>query len=123
MALGIPGTARHGPNRQHNPTLTLFEIRMQRLASEKSQASCRARCHVALHRCPHGVILHASFRRIRANCLLAALVLEVDTIPKPDGLGAPRQDRCEEHDSNTLGHHPMKFESRSSRFESPVSPN
>jgi hypothetical protein len=29
MPLGIPGTARHGPNRQHMQTLTLFEITMQ----------------------------------------------------------------------------------------------
>jgi hypothetical protein len=29
MPLGIPGTARHGPYRQHNPTLTLFEIGKQ----------------------------------------------------------------------------------------------
>jgi len=29
MPLGIPGTARHGPYRQHVPTLTLFEFRMQ----------------------------------------------------------------------------------------------
>ena len=30
MPLGIPGTTRHGPNRQHTQTLTLFEITMQR---------------------------------------------------------------------------------------------
>jgi hypothetical protein len=29
MPLGIPDTARHGPYSQHNPTLTLFEFRMQ----------------------------------------------------------------------------------------------
>jgi hypothetical protein len=29
MPLGVPGTARHGSDRQHNPTLTLFEMRMQ----------------------------------------------------------------------------------------------
>jgi hypothetical protein len=29
MPLGIPGTARHGPYRQHSPTLTLFEFRLQ----------------------------------------------------------------------------------------------
>jgi hypothetical protein len=29
MPLGIPGTARHGSNRQHTQTLTLFEITMQ----------------------------------------------------------------------------------------------
>ena len=27
--LRLPGTARHGPNRQHMQTLTLFEITMQ----------------------------------------------------------------------------------------------
>jgi hypothetical protein len=34
MPLGIPHTARHGPYRQHNPTLTLFEFRMQELVTE-----------------------------------------------------------------------------------------
>jgi hypothetical protein len=29
MPLGIPGTARHGPYRQHESTLTLFEFAMQ----------------------------------------------------------------------------------------------
>jgi hypothetical protein len=29
MPLGIPGTARHSPYRQHEPTLTLFEFAMQ----------------------------------------------------------------------------------------------
>jgi hypothetical protein len=29
MPLGIPNTARHGPYRQHTPTLTLFEFRVQ----------------------------------------------------------------------------------------------
>jgi len=32
MPLGIPGTARHGPYRQHDPTLTLFEFAMQPLS-------------------------------------------------------------------------------------------
>ena len=67
MPLGIPGTARHGPYRQHQPTVTLFEIRMQR----------RLR----------GSILQASSGHFRPRRLLAALVLKVDTIPKPDGLG------------------------------------
>jgi len=31
MPLGIPGTARHGPYRQHSPTLTLFEFALQQL--------------------------------------------------------------------------------------------
>jgi hypothetical protein len=29
MPLSIPSTARHGPDRQHNPKLTLFEFGMQ----------------------------------------------------------------------------------------------
>jgi len=31
MPLGIPGTARHGTYRQHEPTLALFEFAMQQL--------------------------------------------------------------------------------------------
>jgi hypothetical protein len=31
MPLGIASAARHGPNGQHSPTLTLFEIAMQTL--------------------------------------------------------------------------------------------
>jgi len=34
MPLRIPGTARHGPDRQHTPKLTLFEVGMQ-MFSEK----------------------------------------------------------------------------------------
>jgi hypothetical protein len=33
MALGISGTTRHGSQSKHNPTLNLFEIRMQRAVS------------------------------------------------------------------------------------------
>jgi hypothetical protein len=33
------------------------------------------------------MILQASIHRVAPNDILAALVLEVDTIPKPDGLG------------------------------------
>ena len=33
------------------------------------------------------MILQASIHRVAPNGILAALVLEVDTIPKPDGLG------------------------------------
>jgi hypothetical protein len=40
MPLGIPGTARHGPYRQHEPTLTLFEFLMQ-----KPLQLCRSGCH------------------------------------------------------------------------------
>lgn len=59
---------------------------MQQLASEKEQAHHRAGCHRALRRRMRGIILLASFWRVQAKCLLAALVLEIDTIPKPDGL-------------------------------------
>ena len=40
MPLGIPNTARHGPYRQHDPTLTLFEFRMQ-----QPLLFCRLGCH------------------------------------------------------------------------------
>ncbi len=33
MPLSISSTTRHGPQSQHNPTLTLFEIRMQQIVS------------------------------------------------------------------------------------------
>ena len=39
---------------------------------------CRLRSHLNLQ---------ASFRQYARSCLLTALVLEIDTIPKPDGLG------------------------------------
>jgi len=35
------------------------------------------------------MILQASIPRVAPNGILAALVLEVDTIPKPHGLGEP----------------------------------
>jgi hypothetical protein len=35
------------------------------------------------------MILQASIPRVPPNGILATLVLEVDTIPKPDGLGGP----------------------------------
>jgi hypothetical protein len=39
---------------------------------------CRLRSHLNLQ---------ASFRQYARSCLLAVLVLEIDTIPKPHGLG------------------------------------
>jgi hypothetical protein len=69
------------------PKVTLFEIRMQRLASESWQAHRRAGCHVAWHLGLRGPILQASSEHFRPSRLLAALVLEIDTKPKPDGLG------------------------------------
>jgi hypothetical protein len=41
MPLRIPGTARHGPYRQHSPTLTLFEFAMQQLL-RLYRPDCRA---------------------------------------------------------------------------------
>jgi hypothetical protein len=35
MTLSIPGTARQGSDREHNPTLSPFEIRLQWPSSEK----------------------------------------------------------------------------------------
>jgi hypothetical protein len=40
MPLSVLGTARHGSDRQHTPTLSLFEIRLQWPSSEK-QRVCR----------------------------------------------------------------------------------
>ena len=41
MPLGVPSTARHGSDRQHVPTLSLFEMRMQAVTS--SCPECLAR--------------------------------------------------------------------------------
>jgi len=46
-----------------------------------------ARCYAALRNGLRGVTLQASIRRFQPSCPLAAPVLEIDTIPKPDGLG------------------------------------
>ena len=88
MPLGIPGTARHGSYRQHNPTLTLFEFRMQRLASDKvaDSPSRRMPCRIASCVCT-ARSCKRQFGTSRPKSLLAALVLKIDTIPKPDGLG------------------------------------
>ena len=59
------------------------------------------------------LILQASFRQYARSCLLAALVLEIDTIPKPDGLGMPSPiDRLEQN-SIDFGSHSMMIENRS----------
>jgi hypothetical protein len=42
MPLGIPGTVRHGPYRQHSPTLTLFEFALQQLL-RLCRPDCRAK--------------------------------------------------------------------------------
>ena len=95
MPLGIPSTARHGPYRQHSPTLTLFEFRMQQLL-RLCRPDCRANAEACRSQVPHPVCPYcgqhsqnpqASFRLSPAKSVLAALVLKIDTIPKPDGLG------------------------------------
>jgi hypothetical protein len=48
------------------------------------------------------MILQASIPRLATKGILAALVLEVDTIPKPDGLGECCLCGCSEHKSNKL---------------------
>jgi hypothetical protein len=56
MGLGISGTIRHGSQSQHNHTLTLFEIRMQRPVSrypaEEHRDSGNWKTH---HAVPHGI--------------------------------------------------------------------
>jgi hypothetical protein len=56
MALGISRTTRHGSQSQHNPTLTLFEIRMQRPVSrylaEEHHGTGTRRAH---HAIPHSI--------------------------------------------------------------------
>ena len=42
---------------------------------------------IYLHRRQSRLILQSSIHHAAPNSILAALVLEVDTIPKPDGLG------------------------------------
>jgi len=87
MPLCVASATRHGPYGQHSPTVTLFEIRMQWSALEK-QGACRDTCrHVATHRGVRGPILQARIEHGAPNCRFATLVLKIDTIPKPDGLG------------------------------------
>jgi hypothetical protein len=54
MPLSISGTTRHGSQSQHNPTLTLFEIRMQqpmsRYAADEPTTETR-RAHHAIPYC------------------------------------------------------------------------
>jgi hypothetical protein len=110
MPLGIPGTARHGPYSQHSPTLTLFEFAMQqllRLCFPDCCANAEADRSRATHPvCPYcnpcGQNPQASFRLSPAQSVLAALVLKIDTIPKPDGLGMPSPTDCLEQNSNNL---------------------
>jgi hypothetical protein len=48
------------------------------------------------------MILQASIPRVPPNGILATLVLKVDTIPKPDGLGERGYSCWFEHKSNKL---------------------
>jgi hypothetical protein len=48
------------------------------------------------------MILQASIHRVAPNGILAALALEVDTIPKPDGLEVVKQSLDIERNSNDL---------------------
>jgi hypothetical protein len=43
MTLGVAGTAGHGPNCQHSPTITLFEIRLQWFVSGEKRDCLQAR--------------------------------------------------------------------------------
>jgi len=94
MPLGIPGTARHGPYRQHSPTLTLFEFRLQpfsrlvALIAAPMQKPTGPVLHPVCPYCdPCALNLQASFRLSPVKSVLAVLVSKIDTIPKPDGLG------------------------------------
>ena len=48
-------------------------------------------------------MLHASIRQFAQNRVFAALVLEIDTIPKPDGLGKGIRVEDSEQWSNNFG--------------------
>jgi hypothetical protein len=67
----------------------------------------------APHRRQSRLIPQASFRQCALNGLLAALVLEIDTIPKPDGLGMPSPIDSLEQNSIDFGSHSMMIENRS----------
>jgi hypothetical protein len=110
MPLSITSTARHGPYRQHNPTLTLFEFALQPLLCI-CRPDCRAHAeayrsqapHPACQYCgQHGQNPQASFRLSPAKSVLAALVSKIDTIPKPDGIGMLSPTSCFEQNSNNL---------------------
>jgi hypothetical protein len=113
MPLGIPDTARHGPYRQHKPTLALFEFRMQQPFVTLPPWLPR-QCRATHPFCPccgqHGQNPQASFRLSPAKSVLAALVLEIDTIPKPHGLGRWMRQTNIERNSNNLGRRSMMFE-------------
>jgi hypothetical protein len=56
MPLSISSTTRHGPQSQHNPTLTLFEIRMQQPESSyPAEEHPNAETRRAHHANPHGI--------------------------------------------------------------------
>lgn len=50
----------------------------------------------------HGQNPQASFRLSPAKIVLAALVVEIDTIPKPRGLGEGERNLSDEHKSNKV---------------------
>jgi hypothetical protein len=51
MPLGIPGTARHGPDRQHTPKLTLFEVGMQMFSMPTPSTAIAESCVIAVRLC------------------------------------------------------------------------
>jgi hypothetical protein len=61
--------------------------------------------------------LQTSIRRIGPIAVLAALVVKIDTIPKPDGLGSPTEAASIEQNSIDFGPHSMMFENRPIPFE------
>jgi hypothetical protein len=70
------------------------------------------------------MILHASIPSFAPNDILAALVLAVDTIPKPDGLGMLTRSTDIGPISNDVGSRLRKIECCSIMFdlESPIIP-
>jgi len=62
-------------------------------------------------------MLAASIWRDATSRPVAALVLEQDTIPKPDGLGVPSQTSCFEQKSIDFGSCSRQIENRSIEFE------
>jgi hypothetical protein len=63
------------------------------------------------------MILQASIHRVAPNGILAALVLKVDTIPKPDGLGVHLLYTSIEQNSNDFGACSRRIESCQNSFE------
>jgi hypothetical protein len=68
------------------------------------------------------LILQASFRQYARSCLLAALVLEIDTIPKPHGLGQPPQHINGERSSINVGQNIEKIEFCPKKVRVPCGP-